>query len=933
MAESSPPNDLETLNLPLAAAGAERLAICNAYLEASTVHLQHSHTQGTSGLQLVQTRAAVMDVLLAQLFNHAIQHYKNRHGTLPAPVALVALGGYGRSELNPLSDIDLMFLYPTKTQAAAIKPLQEHLTNEILYPLWDCNLKVGHSTRNVDEVFVEARKDIQTKTALLESRLIAGSSTLYDTFAHVYRSFYSTEKPKEYIAQRLNDQASRRTKHGDTVFLQEPDIKNGMGGLRDYQNALWMARVKLGITNMAELATQSYLRVEDVDEFNKSYDFLLRVRNQLHFMVNHPTDVLDLEIQPRLARNLGYNGDNDLALVEDFMQEYYRAARAIYRLSKLVETRLALTLEQPENDQISFREVLRAQRFQRTKRLDGFILRGRELAADKADVFEVDPVRLIRVFRHCQQLDCIPDFLLTTKIHESIHLLTDEVIKTKDAFVSFKAILSEIGAVYPSLKLMHELGVLGKVIPEFEGLNCLVQHEYYHRYTADVHTLNTIRELDRIFSEAEPITLKYREALHETGDPPLLYLILLLHDIGKAVGIQGHAENGVKIADPILKRLGVSSENRALVAYIIKNHLIMARFWQKRDIDDPQTATTFAEMVEEPEKLRHLYVHTFCDARGTAASLWNSYKDSLHTALYRRTLESLDLGDKVHARNLARKHMIQQEIIDRQLPGITADEVIAHFGLLPERYSIHTDADEIALHIQLVHGLLTNIANAESVGSLRPVIEWHNDINRSYTVVNVVTWDRAGLFYKLAGAFNVAGLSILSAKVNSRSDHIAIDTFYVVEPGRGVVQSANAQALFEKTIEQALLSDKDLYPQIVKEANKYISRYTLDPNSGPHTSFPPTVEVYHELSMDRTIVEIQARDQIGLLFRLAKAISAQGYDITFARIGTERGIAIDTFYIESSESSNPSDAGRLHALRDILTEIILPREQSSAEAG
>ena len=928
MAETTQSLPSSTLTLPEGVAPAERLALCKAFLQQRTAETKARHTAGASGREIARARADTIDELLQALLRLAVTSYP--HGALPAPMTLIALGGYGRRELCPLSDVDVMFLYPSKTKAAAIKPLQEHLTNEILYPLWDCGLKVGHSTRTVEEVFVEARKDVQTKTSLLEARFIAGSKSLFETFSQAYRSYFTTEKPMEYIAQRLGDQASRRAKAGNTVFLQEPDIKNGVGGLRDYQNTLWMARVKLGITEMSELVSQNYLREEDVAEFDRAYDFLLRARNELHFMVTRPTDLLDLGIQPRLAQSLGYPQENELARVEAFMHDYYHAARTIYRISQLIENRLALTIEQPDSESISFREVLRAQRYQKIKRLDGFILRGQELAAERATIFSLDPVRLIRVFRHCQQLGCTPNFHLTTLIRENIHLITDEVRNSKDAYLSFKAILSEVGNVYPSLNLMHELGVLGKFIPEFDELTCLVQHEYYHRYTADVHTLNTIRELDRVFSDAEPITLKYREVLHETNDPPLLYLILLLHDIGKAVGIQGHAESGVRIAEPILKRLGISAENQEIVAYIIKNHLIMARFWQKRDVDDPQTAAAFAELVQEPEKLRFLYVHTFCDARGTAASLWNSYKDTLHTSLYRRTLERLKLGDAVQDRYQERINMTQQELIARRIPGISSDEIIAHFGLLPERYSIHTESDEIALHIQMVHRLLKTIATAESIGSLRPVIEWQDDINRSYTIVHVVTWDRAGLFYKLAGAFNVAGLSILSAKVNSRSDHIAIDTFYVVEPGRGVVQNANAQAVFEKTIEEALLADKDLYPQIVAEAKKHVSRFTLNPNNGPHTSFPPTVEVYHELTMDRTIVEIQARDQIGLLFRLAKTISKQGFDITFARIGTERGIAIDTFYIESSDPANPADNNRLLELRDVLTAVIQPEESNAA---
>jgi [protein-PII] uridylyltransferase len=907
---------------------AERLAACKGFLKSTYAALRAHHAAGASGLAIAQERARTIDELLVQLFDNAIDSYVRTHGQMPAPVSLLALGGYGRQELCPLSDVDVMFLFPSKTKPAAAKPLQEHLTQEILYVLWDCGLKVGHSTRTVDEVFLEARKDIQTKTSLLESRLIAGSSQLYDTFAQAYRSYYTSEDPKAYIASRLDEQAQRRAKYGNTVFNQEPDIKNGVGGLRDYQNAVWMARVKLGITTIDELATQNYLRGDDLEEFRYAYDFLLRVRNELHFMSTRPTDMLNLDVQPPVAHGLGYNETELLPRVERFMQDYYRAAQAIFRVSKLVEDRLALSIGRGGTGTrgTSLREALRAGRLLRAKRIDGFILRGRELAAESPGVFADDPIRLIRVFRHCQQLECTLDFHLAELIRESLPLLTPEVVRSADASVSFRAILSAVGAVQPVLVRMHELGVLGRFIPEFEALTCLVQHEYYHRYTADVHTLNAIRELDRVFTEAEPITLKYRAVLHESADPALLYLTLLLHDIGKAESIRGHAESGVRLSAPILERLGVSPEGRELVLFVIKNHLVMARFWQKRDVDDPKTAAAFAEVVCDAEKLRHLYVHTFCDARGTAADLWNSYKDTLHTTLYRSTLERLKLGAALDASYHEKKQMTQQELISKSIPGISADEINAHFGLLPDRYFIHTDASEIALHIQMVNQLFKSISNADSVGTLRPVIDWKDDLNRSLTIVNVVTWDRAGLFYKLAGAFSVAGLSILGAKVISRTDHIAIDTFYVVEPGRGVVQSASAQEKFAKTIEAALVGNNDLYPEILAQAKKIASsRYLSSPTGEAlHSSFPPTVEVYHELSMQRTIVEIQARDQIGLLYRLAKTISDYGFDITFARIGTERGVAIDTFYIEPANKETLDTSDRLLVLREALNEVITP---------
>jgi [protein-PII] uridylyltransferase len=913
--------------------GADRVAACKGFLRDAMADLKARHEAGASGLEVEHGRAAIMDALISRLFDHAIGLYASKRGPTPAAVSLIALGGYGRGELAPWSDLDVMFLYPTKSKPAVVEPFQAHLTQEVLYPLWDCGLKVGHSTRKMEEVFVQAQKEIMTMTALLEARYVAGSAALCDSFLLAYRNFYTTDDPKGYILARLEDQSQRRAKYGNTVFNQEPDIKNGVGGLRDYQNTLWMARVKLGIIRMEELVEDGHLTPAEVTEFNRAYDFLLRVRNELHFESPRPTDVLNLDAQPRVALNLGYIQEALLARVEWFMQDYYRCAQAIFQTSKNVESRLALAIgRQSSGAKVPIREALKIARLRRARRVDGFIVRGHELAAESPTVFRDDPVRMVRVFRHCQQLECTLDFHLAQLIRESLPLMPG-LSGSVDAGMAFRAILSESGAVYPALSRMHELGVLGGYIPEFDALTCLVQHEYYHRYTADIHTLNAIRELDLIFTQAEPITLKYRTVLHEVEDPALVYLTLLLHDIGKALGIQKHSESGSMLAGPTMERLGVSPRGRELVSFVIKNHLAMARFWQKRDVDDPKTSASFAELVGDPERLRCLYVHTFCDARGTSSDLWNSYKDTLHTTLYRNTLERLRLGAEVEANFEEKRKMTEQELIAKRIPGISDDEIAAHFSLLPDRYFILTDASEITLHIQMVNKLLKSITATDSVGSLRPVIDWKDDLNRSLTVVNVVTWDRAGLFYKLAGAFSVAGLNILGAKVISRTDHIAIDTFYVVEPGRGVVQNAAAQESFAKIIESALVSNADLYPEILAQAKKIAATRYLYSKGGEtlHSSFPPTVDVYHEISMQRTIVEVQARDQIGLLYRLAKAIFDFGFDITFARIGTERGVAIDTFYIESANHEAVEDADRLQKLRSALNEVITPTLAPLAE--
>ncbi len=449
--------------------GADRIAACKGFLKEAMADLRARHDQGASGLEVEHGRSAIIDALISSLFDHAIALYASAKGPTPAAVSMLALGGYGRSELAPWSDVDVMFLYPTKSKPAEVEPFQAHLTQEVLYPLWDCGLKVGHSTRKVDEVFAQAEKEIQTMTALLESRYVAGSAALCDSFQLAYRNFYTSDDPKGYILARLEDQSARRAKFGNTVFNQEPDIKNGVGGLRDYQNTLWMARVKLGITRMEELTAEGHLSPAEVTEFSRSYDFLLRVRNDLHFQSARPTDILNLDSQPRVALNLGYTQVALLARVEAFMQDYYRSAQAIFQTSKTVESRLALAIGRKSSGaKVPIREALKIARLRRSRRVDGFVVRGSELAAEDPGVFRADPVRLIRVFRHCQQLDCTLDFHLAQLIRESLPLMAG-ILNSPDSAMAFRAILSESGAVHPVLQQMHELGVLGAYIPEFDS--------------------------------------------------------------------------------------------------------------------------------------------------------------------------------------------------------------------------------------------------------------------------------------------------------------------------------------------------------------------------------------------------------------------------------------------------------------------------------
>lgn len=901
----------------------KQLPAYKRYIQLENEMLKRHHQNGDSGQEVCQARAAMVDVVIENLFLAALDLYATEHGSLPCKMAILATGGYGRRELNPHSDIDIMFLYPEKISGKNFAKFQEVLAEEILYPLWDLGWKVGHASRNAKEAIEEAKSEIQSKNAILESRIICGSEPLYVDMQTRFSAYCKKEHSKAYIEQRLADERERHTKFGKTVYLQEPDIKNGVGGLRDYQNILWMANIKFGYGSFKEINQAKLLRRHLRDEMEAAYDFLLRTRTELHLQNRRPTDKLDLEQQPTIAEGLGYPQKDIFERVEAFMKDYYTAARTIYHISELLKERLALSSESdPRSSQhITFREALRAHQHLPLKRVDGFVLQDKVLLPEKKSVFTEDPLRLIRIFHLMQQfgVKLHPD--LKFRISRSLPLIDHSIINHPSAAKSFCSILRYPGEVYPILELMHDLGVLGRYLPEFGQLTCMVQHEYYHRYTADEHVLRTIKHLDEVFNKDSDIDGAYEREIRKTDDPLLLYLILLLHDIGKSEGVKGHDVNGVRIAQPILDRFDISQEQQEQVLFIIRHHLAMSRIWQRFDLDDPETAHSFSEFIEDPEKLRLLYVHTYCDARGTAPTLWNDYKDTMHRTLYKRTLEQFQDKDILQRKHLELKERRFQKILARTIEGVANDEIEAHFSRLPGRYFVNTKSDEIELHLRMVNQLFEQIQHSENTDALTPVIDWRNDIDLNMTVVNVVTWDRAGLFYKLAGALSLAGVNIVSTKAISRSDNITFDTFYIMEPEGGAISDKKAQQIFQTHVEDSLMHGKRLTGE-VERLEAEVKKQKKKLHGILPASIPPKVEVYHELSLNRTIIEVKAEDRLGLLYGLARHIYSRGFDISFARIATERGIAMDTFYIERINSLETVNSKNLLELREKLNSIV-----------
>ena len=613
----------------------------------------------------------------------------------------------------------------------------------------------------------------------------------------------------------------------------------------------------------------------------------MRVRNELHFRSKRPVDILHLEKQPEVALGLGYNDEDIFPRVEKFMGDFYARASTIHQLSNLLEQRLVRSAS-VSNSPISFRSVLHAYRANPAENVDGFDLQFGELSTNNTHIFDQDPERIIRLFRHSQRLSVTLSPNLRSLVRNRLALIDASLINSPSANVTFRSILQEVGNVAPTLMEMHDLGVLGRFVPEFGRLTCKVQHDLYHRFTADVHVLRCIEILDQIFQGKRPNTKNYLEALRKNEVPGLLYLILFIHDMGKDKGPKGHCERGVELGKTLMHRLGISEEMHDRVLFVVRNHLEMVRFANKFDLDDPEVIDSFAAFSEGEQRLRFLYVHTYCDANGTAPDLWNSHKEELHTHLFTNTMKVLE-GKR------ARKNPdeLRDSFKDLEVSGVPRESILEHLDQVPVRYFSHTGREEVALHIDMVQKY-----SIKGRPNNQPIVSWRNDLRRTMTVIDVVIKDQSGLFEKITGALAVTGLNILGARAITRQDQLAIDVFYVEGENGGIVEDSTIRSFFEDTLE-SFLTDKDCpTEQISAHRKKKEKSKTFSTTDKFGATIPPQVDVYRDISLGRTIVEVRAADRIGLLHLISKHIANAGFSILFARIATEQGIATDVFNIE-----------------------------------
>ena len=886
----------------------EVLATYKKFLKLEEHRLRLKHQAGGGGREICARRGELVDVILRHIFTAAASAV----GQSKTSLALIALGGYGRGELNPFSDIDVMLLHGDA--AGKISPYVEEMAEKILYLLWDIGFKVGHSTRSVKEALAQANRDMLTKTAMLESRFLAGDRELANEFRDQFRAKCVAGSEREYAELRMRDQEARHRKFGDSVYMQEPNLKSGCGGLRDYQNLLWMSYFKEGALTTTHLVGKDWLSESDQRRIEVAYDFLLRLRTDLHYLSKRAADILHLNLQEEVARRLRYREQNGQRASEALMRDYYKHTRNIFRVTERITEQFASGYATSGTRSLfSFLPLRRGTE----TRLGSFSVRHGQLHTDRRDLFKTDPLEMMTAFQLAQEhnVDLSPE--LEDLLSRALGQVTRTYRYAKAPREIFKEMLSKKGEVGRALRLMHRVDFLGRYVPEFGQLTCLVQHEFFHRYTADEHTLLCLDKLDALMRTDDPKLVAYRRLFENLEDPFVLYLALLLHDTGRAVGARPHSEASALFAQSVAKRLQLSAEQRKSLILLVDHHISLSTIAQQRNLDDPATIVEFANIILNEKNLNAPMLLTLADGQGTSGQSWSDWKESLVWQLFHATSRYLADQKSYHEQTKIERESLETAVA-AELPSDFADEIEAHFEFMPDNYFRASDVPEIIQHLKLFRSFFENVLAGHD-RPLLPAVSWEAFPQVGHSIVSFCTWDRPHLLAKIAGSFSVVPLNILSADIFPREDHAILAVFRVCDTKGHAVSEVPDRTLVENTLRHALAVEIFEFAPLLEEARKKIQHRRLQ-----ELEFPAGIAIDNKAHPTYTLVQIEAPDRVGLLYDLLTALGQEGTNIVLSRISTQKGAAIDTFYITDSGSrAKITDTHRIAALQRRLHSSIL----------
>lgn len=782
--------------------------------------------------------------------------------------AVVAVGGYGRRDLAPFSDVDLLFLRDDLSPGHF-----GGFVERVLVQLWDAGLTVGHSVRTVGECVAAAGSDLHARTALSEARLVTGGRRLFTRLEmDLDTSVFGDATRQEAFLDALREARNlRRARFGRTVCLQEPHLKEGTGGLRDLHTIVWAGRLRHGTRTLEALRDGGHLSADEYIRARRAYDFLLRVRNEAHFASGRRTDLLLLDLQPAMAAHLGYEPRKGSQASEVFMRDYYPRAQDLHAVCDAFLARTETRAPRPR---------LRP-RWPRRRRGRFEVAERRLRLGEPNAAFPETPSVAADVFLLAQQEGVALDEGLKGAIRARLGAVDARYRGSPEAGAALLEMVGRAGRVAPALRAMHETGFLGRVLPEFARVTFMVQHDRYHRYTVDEHTLVAIEALDDVAVGADPAMAGLRGVFARIRNAAPLYLGLLLHDVGKGRG-GSHVSLGARTAERICRRLRLPDAVAEDVVFLVRHHLDMSHVSQRRDLGETRVVDGFASTVKTAERLDMLLLLTYADSRGVGPGVWSEWKARLLWELYAkarlRLAGSSPLSSQFDVRARARDGLVQH-----LAPEFAASLVERHLALMPERYVRDLTPARLRRHLRLVRWL-----------AARPVaLGWRP--GEHHTELTVCTADRAGLLAAVAGTLTAAGADILSVDAYTREDGIVIDTFLVSSAGGEQPIRPDRWKRIEASLVDAVEGRLDVDTAVLRRRREAPSR-----RRGREAALPG-IRIDSEASEVSTVVEVRADDQPGLVYRIARTLSALGLNIALAKVATEKSQALDVFYVSERE--------------------------------
>jgi len=840
--------------------------------------------------------AFLIDQLIRVIHDHATTHlYPSANRSKAERLAVMAVGGYGRAEMSPHSDVDIAFLVGGKKTAWC-----EQVVEAMLYLLWDLGLKVGHSTRTLDEAMRLSKKDLTISTALLEGRYVWGDQELYDEGSRRFTAEVVRGNERTFVTEKLAERNARHKRMGDSRYVVEPNVKDGKGGLRDLHTLYWIGKFIHRVRRAAELVDVGLFTQAEYRSFRRAENFLLAVRSHMHFLTGRAEDRLTFDLQRRIAERMKFAERPGKSAVERFMQFYFLQAK---RVGSLTGVFLAHIDEQFEAK--TARRGFFAGWKQKARILKGYRIYGGKIAAPSDDWFTNDPVRLIEIFQlaEAEGLEIHPETMRQANRDRG---LIDHAIRNDErANALFLDVLCGRNDPELVLRWMNEAGVFGKFVPDFGKVNAQMQFDMYHHYTVDEHTIRAIGLLNKIekgeLADDHP---RATRLIHKVNSRRTAYVAALLHDIAKGRG-GDHSVLGAEVAEELCPRFGLTESETEMVAWLVLNHLLMSHTAQKRDLTDPKTIEDFVGQVQSQERLRHLAILTAVDIRAVGPGTWNSWKGQLLGELYDVSSERLRLGHMRHGRDQTIAHK-QAEVAE--LLGKKAGLVEDLAETMGEAYWIAEPNDIIALN--LVH----YAAARELKHQLSIHCEYYEA--RGATLVTVIAADHPGMFYRIAGGIHLAGGNIIDARIHTTRMGWALDNFLVQDPhGEPFAEQGQLERL-KTSIADALANKVDLAPRLAQRPLAHSRARAFD--------VAPRVLFDNKASNKFTVIEVNARDRPALLNRLARALFESRLVVHSAHITNYGERAADTFYVtdltggklEPGDRMNRTEARLMEAASD-----------------